>query len=233
VSRHTLRQAIDQLVREGLLVRHRGRGTVVARVRFLEQPLGGIYSFARDMAQRGLAQHSEILTQELREATADERSLFELAPSERVFRLIRLRFLEDAPLILEVLHMPQYPGQALYQADLREASVYELLESEAGVVITRAHEVIRAVVLQPEDAVLLGSPGGAPALSVERFGYAGRRLVEWRDSLIRADRFAFRVELPHLITADERAGRLIYRPPAEGPTDRPSDDDALPLFLLP
>lgn len=201
VSRHTLRQAIDQLVRDGLLVRHRGRGTFVTRPRVVEQPLGGFYSFAREMAQRGIPLHSQVLAQEITAPSADECKHLHLRSVEHVYRLKRLRFLEGEPLVLEVLHLPAHLGEVLLDADLTNQPVYDLLERRAGVTITHAHETIRPVVIQGADAELLRVKPGLPAFSVERLGEAGSRSVEWRESLIRGDRFFFTVELPRQQTS--------------------------------
>src|SRR3981081_3043429 len=53
IARMTVRQAISNLVAEGLLTRTQGRGTFVARPR-LRQPLSKLTSFTEDMRDRGL-----------------------------------------------------------------------------------------------------------------------------------------------------------------------------------
>src|SRR5256714_14773008 len=53
VSRMTIRQAISELVNEGILARRTGIGTFVAPPK-LEQPLNNLTIFTDDMAQRGM-----------------------------------------------------------------------------------------------------------------------------------------------------------------------------------
>ena len=54
ISRVTVRKAVDELVRQGILVRRHGSGTFVAKpVEKVEQPLSRLTSFTEDMARRG------------------------------------------------------------------------------------------------------------------------------------------------------------------------------------
>ena len=60
VSRHTVREAIRNLNKTGILKRERGRGTIVNRAEF-EQPLGGLYSLFRSIEAAGVTQTSQVL----------------------------------------------------------------------------------------------------------------------------------------------------------------------------
>ena len=60
VSRGTVRQAIGNLIGEGLLQRVHGRGTFVARPK-LEQEMRSVYSFAEQMGVQGLALEDQLL----------------------------------------------------------------------------------------------------------------------------------------------------------------------------
>src|SRR5829696_6825346 len=60
VSRATVRQAIGNLISEGLLERVHGRGTFVARPK-LEQEIRSVYSFAEQMGVQGLALEDQLL----------------------------------------------------------------------------------------------------------------------------------------------------------------------------
>src|SRR5258708_7877086 len=64
VARMTVRQALDRLIREGLLVRVRGRGTFVARPK-IERELTRMHSFSDDMRARGMVPSSRLLGREV------------------------------------------------------------------------------------------------------------------------------------------------------------------------
>ena len=73
ISRVTVRKAVDELVRKGILVRRHGSGTFVAKpVEKVEQPLSRLTSFTEDMARRGRSSRAEWL----------ERGLFTPSPDE-------------------------------------------------------------------------------------------------------------------------------------------------------
>jgi GntR family transcriptional regulator len=194
VGRQTVRQAIGDLVRRGLLTRARGRGTFVTRPQ-LEQPLGGFYSLAREMEERGLQASSRVLSIGSVEADADSAARLATRVGARLVKIVRLRLVENEPLLLETSLLPHRLGSGLTVAALEAGSLYDLL-ARSGTVVTGAREVIRPVVLDAAEARLLEVAPGTPALLVDRTARAGERPVEWRVSLIRGDRYAFSVELP-------------------------------------
>lgn len=102
VSRVTVRKAVDDLVRDGLLVRRHGSGTFVVRpVSRVEQSLSRLTSFTEDMARRGLNTRAEWLERGLFHPSPDEMMTLGLAADALVARLGRLRIADDMPLAIE------------------------------------------------------------------------------------------------------------------------------------
>lgn len=203
VSRQTVHQALSQLARRGVLTRRRGVGTFVAEP-FIEQPLGGLYSFVRTLTAQGRRPGTRLLGQRL---TVDERAspLLAGAPDALVLELSRLRLVDDEPFVLETVYLPAACADRLPREALAEAPLYELLRTRCGITVTHAEETLQPVTLTRTQAALLGLPAGAPAFLVERTGFAGEQAVELRVSLIRGDRYRFRVRLegPDLATQQE------------------------------
>jgi GntR family transcriptional regulator len=204
VSRQTMRQAIGLLVRAGLLVRRRGKGTFVALPR-IEQDLTHFASFSAAMRSKGLREETRLLRwDQVPAGAATAREIaerLELAePDAQLLRLDRLRLVEGVPFLLETIYLPPaIAGQLLRSnepmADLATAPVYRLLQQCCGLVMTRARETIYPTALDEEEARQLAAAPGIPAFRVHRVAYAGVRPVEWRESLVRGDRAAYVVEL--------------------------------------
>ena len=201
ISRATVRQAIAGLVQDGRLERRRNRGTRVTTPP-VRQSLGGFYSFAHVMAELGIEQHSRVLALRLAAPPADVADVFSAGDGDTIV-LERLRHAGETPLILETCWYPRLVGNCLFGADLTTASIYDLLEA-AAVVISRARESIRPIVLDSRQADLLGVRKGDPAFFVERTSFAGQRPVELRRSVIRGDRYLYSIDLPRSVLAPAR-----------------------------
>jgi GntR family transcriptional regulator len=194
VSRMTVRQAVGELVAQGLLVRQRGRATRVAMLP-VEQSLGRFYAFAYEMDRLGLEHTSRVERVGLVPAPPPVQAAFGLPPRERVAAIGLVRLLGDEPLLVETAYFRAALLPLLRSPAVTQTSLYDLLAEEAGIFVTRAVERIRPVALAPADARLLGVPARRPAFAVERTSSAGAQVVEWRQSLARGDRYRFVAEL--------------------------------------
>jgi GntR family transcriptional regulator len=204
VSRQTMRVALDALVRAGLLDRQRGKGTIVLRPRF-EQTLSRFYSVAREMRQRGMPLVTQVLSRGLLH-TEDELAgpaceHLGIQRPEEIGFLLRLRYVETTPLLIESLTFPvavcpdllvdPRPGEA----DIGVGALYDALEWRGQVTVTRARETFRPVAVSGYEARLLRVPAGTPVFEVERTSFADETPVEWRRSLVRGDHYSYVVEL--------------------------------------
>src|SRR6188472_916554 len=104
VSRPTLRMAIDELVREGLLLRRHGSGTYVAEPK-IALPLT-MTSFSEDMSRRGMRPSSRVVSFEVQSAGAKLGQRLNLSPVEDVWVITRLRLADDETMAIEWLHAP-------------------------------------------------------------------------------------------------------------------------------
>jgi GntR family transcriptional regulator len=125
VSRITARQAIDALVKSGLVYRERGRGTFVAEPHM--HHVMNFTSFSQDMVSRGLHPSSQVLTQELTCVDEKLQKVLKLGPDGLAIHIVRIRLADGNPLALQSTYLPYSLCPGLETRDLNSASLYSLL----------------------------------------------------------------------------------------------------------
>ena len=193
VSRVTVRKAVDDLVRDGLLSRKHGSGTfVMMPVAKMQQPLSRLTSFTEDMARRGYTTRSEWLERGLFDPSPDEMMKLGLKVDMMVARLGRLRIANELPLAIERASLA---SDILPDPRVVETSLYAVLH-RTGYSPVRAVQRISACNVAKEDAALLAVPIGSAGLAIERVSYlASGRVVEFTRSLYRGDAYDFVAEM--------------------------------------
>lgn len=189
VSRHTVREAVRHLNTAGILLRERGRGTVVKRVEF-EQPLGALYSLFRSIESSGVEQRSVVRALE-EVVDASVAAHLELAPDTPLLYLERLRCAGDEPLAIDRTWLPMSVGAALIDSDFERTALYDEMDRRCGFRPAAGWERIAPVIPEPAERELLQLPEGQAAFFLERSSTAAGELVEWRTTTIRGDRYRF------------------------------------------
>ncbi|TDE39306.1 GntR family transcriptional regulator [Nonomuraea mesophila] len=193
VSRMTVRQAIDGLVRDGRVYRVQGAGTFVADSGKITKSLT-FSSFSEDIRARRMKPGGRLLLLESEPAEIDvARDLF-LEPGTPVVHITRLRTADGEPMCLENAWVPEHLVPDLAARGHVE-SLYDVLEA-AGAAPEHADQTISATVVNRGQAELLGVPNSFPALRVSRVTHDARgRAVERAISLYRADRYDYRLSI--------------------------------------
>ncbi len=188
VSRQTVRDGLRRLRTEGILASGRGRGTWIRQPR-IEQPLGAIYSLFRSVEATGVEQRSTVRVLDVRADREVAARLDRPATTEFVY-LERLRLADGQPLALDRTWLPRSVAGPLLDADLTHSGLYDELARLTGTRLTGGTEVITAVVPAAAHRRLLRIPAGMAAFEVQRIGCLRNQPVEWRETLIRGDRFS-------------------------------------------
>jgi GntR family transcriptional regulator len=193
VSRLTLRAALDDLAREGYLVRRRGSGTYVQQPKIAQELT--ITSFSDDMRRRGMKPGSRTLSMNTILAGARLGRFLNVSPSEQIVVVKRLRLADGETMAIETLHIPLALVPDLTPKAL-EGSFYELLRDRYGVLIVEGTQAIEPTVTNEEESEALGVPLHSPAFLFERTSRddAGQT-VEFVQSVYRGDRYRIVTEL--------------------------------------
>jgi GntR family transcriptional regulator len=195
LSRITVRRGLNRLANEGLIYRQQGRGSFVAE-RTLEQGLTRIISFTEDMNQRGMTPRTEVHFSDLVPAPEDVAERLSLPPGVEMARLERLRIANDEPLSIEESYLVHSYCPGILGEDYADSPLREALETNFGIRIVRAKQIIRAVRASTRQARLLAITARSPLLFIERVSYSQQNLpIEFLRIYYRGDRYSLFNEL--------------------------------------
>lgn len=162
----TVRCAYATLVKEGLVTRRPRRGSFVSSPELARQ-LDGLYSFSSETRRLGRVPSTKVISFTETTPSPEVKLQLGLTSRERIFEIIRVRFADDIPIMLEGSHVPVRICPKLTKKDV-EGSLYETIIRASGSAPAEAHEVHKAVVLDAEQARVLGREAGAPAFLIFR-----------------------------------------------------------------
>ncbi len=188
-SRTTVRQAIAELVAEGVLHRTQGKGTFVAAPHptYVRQ----LTSFSEDAGVQNLDTSSRIISVDVVPADALQAAQLGVAPGSLLTRVERVRLINGEPLAHETAHVPGDLGDIRTHLD-EHGSLYSTLSRCYGIEIAVAEDTVATRVAGPDEARLLVVEVGAPLLMIHRRGLdADDKPVEWTRSVFRGDRFHY------------------------------------------
>lgn len=188
VSRHTVREAVGRLRREGVIQSSRGRSSVV-NPGVIAQDMGAMYSLFHELESRGMEQRSAVRVVDRRpdSVVADRLGL---SGHPDLIYIERLRHADETPIAWDCVWLDPELASGLLEVDLSHTALYDEWQRVAGVRLTGGHETIRAVVPSRGQRELLQMDTDEAALLVERVGLVSDRAVEYRRTVVRGSRFS-------------------------------------------
>lgn len=214
VSRTVIRQALQALMYEGLIIRHKGKGTFVAEPKIsggLVQRLTGFYE---DMLSHGYRPVSRVLKQQTIPASPRIAEYLAIPVGTDVIEIERLRLVNEEPIVLVWTYVPYTLCPGLLQADLTHQSLYGFLEQQCQLVIARGRRIIEAVPANEYESELLQVPRAAPLILLDSVSYLEDGTpVEYYHALHRGNRTRFEVELVRVREHGEERVVLGGHPP--------------------
>jgi GntR family transcriptional regulator len=194
ISRMTVRQAVNYLVRQGVLVSRPGIGTFVAAPK-LTYDAFHLLGFTEKMMGEGLPIQSRVLEQALVEPPHHVATRLRLRPGQKTVKIMRLRSSPQEALLLETVYVVSALCPGLEKVDLTRKSLYVLLEQKYRLRLARAQQTLEATAANDFEAPLFGLEVGAPMILLEGVTYAANNQpVEYFKAVYRGDRFKFEMD---------------------------------------
>jgi GntR family transcriptional regulator len=190
ISRMTLRNALIQLINEGVLHRMQGKGTFVAPlktpVKYFESTM---YSFTDIYKSQGIKVGRKVLTQEITSASWLVSKKLELAEGSAVVHIRSLRLFDGEPSSVEDSYYPAVQLSWLADVELKDRSIYDVLREKA-IYPWEAMDEIELGLITEDDAALLQAPKGTAVLKGTRVAWDKDGLpLEYYHVILRGDRF--------------------------------------------
>jgi len=183
-----VRQAINELVNEGYLVKKQGKGTFVSTVKRLSEDLPKLHSFTEEMLLKGLKPEAKVIS--VKEITPSKRvaQALHLKEEEKVIRIERLRSADGEIICILTSYLPSSLGIKL--EDDFTGSLYNLVEMKYQIPIIKGKQSIEALAANKYEANLLRVKRGFPVLCMIRVTYTtGNKPIEIVEGRYRADRY--------------------------------------------
>ena len=192
----TARQAVAQLVAEGVLERFHGKGTYVRKPSF-DHALLRFFRF-RGLNREGSGPQSRILGREIAHLPDAPAEGLQIEAGTPAIHISRLRLFDDSPVLVEEIWLPLALFRPLLELPVEDFGplLYPLYEDCCDQVIAYADEELTAEAAEQTTAELLGIAPGAPVIVIERLSHGfDDTALEWRRSWGRADQFHYHTRI--------------------------------------
>ncbi|WP_020612542.1 GntR family transcriptional regulator [Sediminispirochaeta bajacaliforniensis] len=188
VSRITVRNSINKLVEEHLLVKKQGKGTFVINKK-IERNIEEFMGFSDICQLKNMIPSARVISVKMINPDDIDTDVLNASPDQKIIEVIRVRYADDEPVIIEYLHFTQ-EFLFLLKENLEE-SLYGILR-ERGIVPQKATKIIELCYASPNEAELLGIKNKSALILMEDYVYDGNsRPIHRCRQLIRGDRFKF------------------------------------------
>ena len=173
VSRMTLRRALENLARQGWIIRRQGIGTFAHKPNITRIAPSKL-SFTEQMRAIGREPSSRLIGIKVTKARLEVAGYLNIREGEPAVEITRVRLADREPILLEITYLSQerFPGLEHAEA-LETGSLYETLRADYGVNVVNMSQTLEPVFLDAEDAALLDAEAGTPAILSEVIAFSG------------------------------------------------------------
>lgn len=191
VSRPTVRQAINSLVIDGFLERRKKRGTIVRQRKINQEFTHVIESYNDEMTRKGLIPKTKVLSLKSEIANDEVVKQLDLKSGDSVYKLVRLRYAEEDPIVLVTTYIPLSLVPNLKEIDFTNTRLYEVL-SENNTPIKGICRKLELITADETVSDLLSVEMDAPLFYFHSLGYIENSVpIEYSISKYRGDLNSF------------------------------------------
>lgn len=195
VSRITVRQALSDLQKEGLIFKIHGKGTFVAKPKAF-QNVSKLQGLAEAMTQMGYEVINQLRSFKFIAASALVAERLSIVEGTQVAEIKRVRLINREPVSLEITYVGQQLGERLQKADLAARDIFSIIENDCSIALGHADLSIDAVLAETELAAALNVEEGSPIMRIERLSHgADGTPLDFEYLYYRGDAFQYRLRI--------------------------------------
>jgi len=167
ITRPTVRQALEALVKEGFISKKQGKGSIVRKppqdigilsISGTASAIGNQYLQTQILQKPQIKPWPEIFPFELMQIEQESGCIF----------MERLRLVDGQPVFYDINHIPNINLPRFSGRSFENKSLFEMLRSQYQIEIKGGEQKLKAIKADQQIAELLKLPLGDPVLSIER-----------------------------------------------------------------
>lgn len=190
VSRITVRNALEELAKENLLIRKQGKGTFINTEK-ISRGISGTKSFSEMCRETGCKPGAKVIKCVIEDANDMDLKVLQLEPNSKIIVIERIRYADGVPVAFEISRLPER-FVFLLDEDLNETSMFSIIAEKYGIVFMNPRKELELVYATYEMSRYLNIPLGHPLLSIsgvssDKEGVPSHRSMQF----IVADKFKF------------------------------------------
>ena len=195
VSRITVRQALGDLQKEGLIFKIHGKGSFVSKPKAF-QDLARLQGFGEAMSSKGYESYNQVISFKIVQAPKQVAERLRVAPRSSVAEIKRVRYLNREPISLDVTYLPSEIGERLRNEDLASRDIFLIIENDYGIGLGNADLQIEAMLADASLAVPLQIEEGTPILCIQRLTFTtDQQPLDFEYLYYRGDAFQYRMRV--------------------------------------
>lgn len=194
VNRMTVRQALDELVLEHMIVRKRGEGSTLisAQPKSYIYELENITSFNDDMENHGIKPIHEVVSREIVTPVPHICEILELDAGEQAVLIVSVKRVAGEAVLIEKSYLSAREFGTLADMEI-SGPFYQMLVREFGITLHHSTQIFSAVIPGEEELRIFQMEGPEPCMMLESTVYDPTDIpIEVLFSYYRGDRYRFK-----------------------------------------